>query len=101
MAQTRSIDAVDPAMAISANDPDAVPSLLKEISTLGEGFTCDNAENRLGLLAKARALCMALETPRETMLWQGWANASNIHFLTDKATLTSDNAIRSPRISWP
>ena len=78
MAQTRFTDTVDPAIAIAANDADAVPALLQEISTLGTGFTCDNAENRLDLLAKARALCLALETPRETMLWQGWANASNI-----------------------
>lgn len=58
----------------SATDPEAVSSLIKELSALGEGFSADSSEDlRLDLALKARTLWKALETPRETMIRHCWA----------------------------
>jgi len=61
---------VDISIASLPCNPGRVPSLLDEISQIhnnGKDISADR-HARLELLAKARALVQALETPRETML---------------------------------
>lgn len=64
---------VDIGIAIRACDPEAVPSILKQISSFGGSPSTDSDDTRLELLANARALVRALETPRETMIKHNWA----------------------------
>lgn len=67
----------------AATDPDAVSSLIKELSALGAGFSADSSEDlRLDLVQKARTLWKALETPRETMIRHCWAQPSAMCALT-------------------
>ena len=65
---------LDISYILSPNDPDNVPKLVQKISSLGEGLASGKSEERVELLAQARALVLALETPQETMLRQIWAN---------------------------
>jgi hypothetical protein len=64
---------IDVEIATRANDPKAVPNILKQIVNSGETPSVDNDRVRLALLANARALVRALETPRETMIKHCWA----------------------------
>jgi hypothetical protein len=64
---------VDISTALQPNDSSAVPEILKGITSLGDAPAVDNDETRLALLAKARDLVRALETPRETMIKHNWA----------------------------
>ena len=63
--------AVDMSVALAANNLDAVPQLLKDISALGAA--AGENQGRLELAEKARQLVRALETPRETLVKQLWA----------------------------
>ncbi|KAK8105147.1 hypothetical protein PG999_008506 [Apiospora kogelbergensis] len=88
----------DVSIATSPNDLTSVPAILKQISEQGAHFstTTLDYEGRLKLLASARALVQALETPRETMLKHIWAqpsvqvgitmlyNAGVFHFMAEK-----------------
>ncbi|KAF2833250.1 S-adenosyl-L-methionine-dependent methyltransferase [Ophiobolus disseminans] len=65
--------AVDIGIAVRACDSEAVPGILKEISSFGTSPPTDLDTTRLELLANARALVRALETPRETMIKHNWA----------------------------
>ncbi|KAK3940163.1 S-adenosyl-L-methionine-dependent methyltransferase [Diplogelasinospora grovesii] len=61
----------DTSFAAQPADLDAVPGLLNDIAFLKGNYNLDlsaNREARLYLLAKARSLVQALESPRETML---------------------------------
>ncbi|KAF2875904.1 S-adenosyl-L-methionine-dependent methyltransferase [Massariosphaeria phaeospora] len=64
---------IDIGIALRPCDSDAVPEILKNISSFGKSPSLDNDNARLGLLAKARDLVRALETPRETMIKHCWA----------------------------
>jgi hypothetical protein len=64
---------VDVATASRPCDPEAVPSILRRIVSSGETPSVDNDSVRLALLANARELVRALETPRETMIKHCWA----------------------------
>lgn len=65
---------VDDKVAISANSPDKVPGLLKDILANGLAFSADHdASARSTLLDAARSLVHALETPRETMIRYCWS----------------------------
>jgi hypothetical protein len=64
---------VDVATASRPCDPEAVPGILKRIVSSGEAPSVDNDSVRLALLANARELVRALETPRETMIKHCWA----------------------------
>lgn len=64
---------VDIDIALRPGDSNAVPQILKSISAFGDAPSVDNDNTRLGLLAKARELVRALETPRETMIKHNWA----------------------------
>jgi hypothetical protein len=64
---------VDVATASRPCDPQAVPSILKRIVSSGETPSVDDDSVRLALLASARELVQALETPRETMIKHCWA----------------------------
>lgn len=55
-------------VAISPNDADAVSSTIESIQTLGKTFSAADNFGRQKLLAEARGLVMAHETPRETMI---------------------------------
>lgn len=64
---------VDLSIALLPNDSIAVPEILKGISSFGDAPSIDKDETRLALLATARDLVRALETPRETMIKHCWA----------------------------
>lgn len=66
-------------VAISPNDARSVPDTIATIQSLGQNFSPSNNASRQGLLAEARRLVRALETPRETMIKHNWAQVS--HFL--------------------
>jgi hypothetical protein len=62
-----------------------VENLLERVATQGKSLLQDNGDLSLReeLLASARSLCNALETPMESILRQGWANVSSklpVHF---------------------
>jgi hypothetical protein len=63
-------------VAISPNDADAVSSTIESIQTLGKAFSPADNFGRQKLLAEARRLVRALETPRETMIKHNWAQVS-------------------------
>lgn len=63
---------VDISLATSPNEIDAVPSLIKQITAQADSVSASSYEARLKLLATARSLVRALETPRETMLKHMW-----------------------------
>lgn len=67
---------VDLSIALKANDAAAVPDLIQEISSLGKNFNSDDDQARIKLAMKARALWKSLETPRETMIRNLWAEVS-------------------------
>ncbi|KAM0701687.1 hypothetical protein Q7P35_010596 [Cladosporium inversicolor] len=60
-------------VATSPNDADAVSSTIESIQALGKTFTPTDNFGRQKLLAEARRLVRALETPRETMIKHNWA----------------------------
>lgn len=54
-------------------DREVIPSLINAINVLGSNFILNSDENsRIRLMRKARALFMALETPRETLIRHSW-----------------------------
>jgi hypothetical protein len=63
-------------VAISPNDAEAVSGTIESIQTLGKTFSSADNFGRQKLLAEARRLVRALETPRETMIKHNWAQAS-------------------------
>lgn len=63
-------------VATSPNDADAVSSTIESIQALGKTFTPTDNFGRQKLLAEARRLVRALETPRETMIKHNWAQVS-------------------------
>ena len=63
-------------VAISPNDPNKIPSTIESIQTLGNSFSATDDTVRRQLLAEARQLVQALETPRETMIKHCWAQVS-------------------------
>ena len=64
-------------VAISPNDADAVSGTIESIQTLGKTFSPADNFGRQKLLAEARRLVRALETPRETMIKHNWAQVSS------------------------
>jgi hypothetical protein len=68
---------VDESIVNEPNDIEAVPTLLKEIIKAFDIFTTSNV-GRQELLARCRNLVQALETPRETMVYHCWAQASSV-----------------------
>lgn len=64
---------IDVSIAISPNNIDAVPDLVKEINASAEALATDGDAARHELIIKARSLVQALETPRETMVKHTWA----------------------------
>jgi hypothetical protein len=75
--QTKAPDELDISFALSPNDPEGVPALIQNIASLGE----DHETNRLELLAEARALVRALETPQETMIKHLWGDGITLAVL--------------------
>lgn len=69
---------VDPSIIHQPNDLSSVPSLLSTIITQGLAAVSSPSDDatRLSLLASARALVLALEKPRETMIRQCWADTT-------------------------
>jgi len=63
-------------VAISPNDADAVSTTIESIQTMGKTFSPADNFGRQKLLAEARRLVRALETPRETMIKHNWAQVS-------------------------
>jgi hypothetical protein len=64
---------VDVNTALRACDPDAVPGILNGMLEHREQPLGEEENTRLALLAKARDLVRALESPRETMAKHLWA----------------------------
>ncbi|KAI0423613.1 S-adenosyl-L-methionine-dependent methyltransferase [Xylaria sp. FL1042] len=72
---------IDLALVIAPTNVEAVPKLLLEVAAAGDVFSNaggDSVVARRELLAKARELTRALETPREIMIQHIWAQPSNI-----------------------
>lgn len=64
---------------VNPSNIDAVPKLLSEVASAGNALSKagnDSLKSRLELLAKARKLVHALETPREIMIQHVWAQVS-------------------------
>lgn len=71
---------------INPSNIDAVPKILSEVASAGTALSKDDNDSltsRLELLAKARELVHALETPREAMIQHLWAQASQIYPYND------------------
>ncbi|TDZ16398.1 O-methyltransferase mpaG [Colletotrichum orbiculare MAFF 240422] len=64
---------LDAVIAIKPNNPRRVAELSEKIGALGPVFSAEDNDCRLNLLKQARSLVQALETPRETMIKQCWA----------------------------
>lgn len=64
-------------VAVSPNNADKVPSTIAAIQSIGDNFDASNNDARMKLLAEARRLVQALETPRETMIKHNWAQVSS------------------------
>lgn len=84
---------LDPAVVIAPSDLDAVPRLLSEVANAGEALSKAGkgaVAPRLDLIAKARKLVHALETPRETMIQLLWADVSqrSLHITGELEVLT-------------
>lgn len=75
--QIKTPDELDISFALSPNDPEGVPALIQNIASLGK----DHATHRLELLAEARALVRALETPQETMIKHLWGDGITLAVL--------------------
>jgi hypothetical protein len=73
--KTRQRSQLQPSLevAISPNDPSKIPSTIESIQSLGNSFSATDDKVRRQLLAEARQLVQALETPRETMIKHCWA----------------------------
>lgn len=69
---------IDPSIIHQPNDLSSVPSLLSAILTQGIAAVSSPSDDasRLALLSSARALVLALEKPRETMIRQCWADTT-------------------------
>ncbi|KAK5164213.1 uncharacterized protein LTR77_009907 [Saxophila tyrrhenica] len=67
------LDQVPVSIALSPNDVTAVPTCAENIHALAKTFDKSDNGRRLELLAHARSLVRALETPRETMIKHCWA----------------------------
>jgi len=55
---------------------DKIASLVGSISKLGKNIELDDAKTRKALIAAARSLSLALETPMEALLRMYWAEVS-------------------------
>ena len=69
----------DPTLVVTPTNIGAVPKLLSEVVAAGDALAKAGDSSslpRLELLAKARELTRALETPREIMIQQLWTQAS-------------------------
>lgn len=65
---------VELADAVRPSNPDAVPALIESLNANAKDFKPDDKAQRHQLLADTRKLLHSLQTPRETMLEQIWAN---------------------------
>lgn len=67
---------VDLSLTTKPTDISAVPKLLGEIVTGVHGLAKGDDQVRHEVIRKARALVLALQTPRETMVEHCWAQVS-------------------------
>lgn len=67
---------LDISVALAPNNLDAVPHLLEEITAGVEALKTGGDLARHELASKARAMMLALEAPRETMIRHVWAQVS-------------------------
>ncbi|TDZ41284.1 O-methyltransferase mpaG [Colletotrichum trifolii] len=77
--QPRQIDA---SVALKACDLPAVNSHVKHINAVSDLVAAGDDASRLSMLASARSLVHALETPRETMIKHCWAQPAAFTALT-------------------
>ena len=56
--------------------PVPINSLLEEVASKGKALTSGDLSIRKSLLSSVRALCLALETPIESVLRMEWAEVS-------------------------
>ncbi|EUC34431.1 hypothetical protein COCCADRAFT_35891 [Bipolaris zeicola 26-R-13] len=63
---------LDGGIAVRANDPGAVPKILEKLLMFRKSSITEGNDGRLDMLALARGLVVALETPRETMIKHNW-----------------------------
>jgi hypothetical protein len=67
----------DPSMITKAGDLEAVPALVKKVNLLADK---DGESARQDMKNAARDLFLALETPREAMIRQIWAEVRDTNF---------------------
>ena len=70
------VDLPDPIAAHTASEPPSVSELLERVSSKGKNIQDGGDKARKELLATARSLCLALETPIESILRMEWAEVS-------------------------
>lgn len=73
LGKSKATSLLDIGIAIRPCNPDAIPGLLKQLSSFGGTPPVERDDTRLSMLTSARALVRALETPRETMIKHNWA----------------------------
>lgn len=67
---------VDVSLATVPSDLSSVPALLEDIKSDVDNLAEGDDERRREAAQKARALLLALQTPRETMVEHCWAQVS-------------------------
>ncbi|KGO50161.1 hypothetical protein PEX2_056390 [Penicillium expansum] len=63
-------------VATSPSTPELVPSLVKQVASLGKSANLQDYDDRIALLEAAQSLVYALQTPREAMNRHCWELAS-------------------------
>ncbi|KAJ5500268.1 hypothetical protein LT330_002256 [Penicillium expansum] len=63
-------------VATSPSTPELVPSLVKQVASLGKSANLQDYDDRIALLEAAQSLVYALQTPREAMTRHCWDLAS-------------------------
>ena len=59
--------------ALFTPQPGEIQDLLNDVDKTGQAFLAGQNAARTGLIAKARSLIAALESPVESITWMAWA----------------------------
>lgn len=87
----------DPSVITKAGDSDAVPELLKKINLLADK---EGDEARQNMKDLARDLFLSLETPREAMIRQCWAEVCQLHSSLLLLCITREPCSTSSLMPW-
>ena len=73
---TYPLSPMDLLIATHPNNAEAIPKLLNEVVESVNNLTTGTDQDRKDTLVKCRALALAIETPRETMVDHCWGQVS-------------------------